>query len=426
MYAPCADRPCAMSQGRSDDGAMRPYQVGQWHVDPCAREISDGARRRRLSPRAMTALRFLAEAEGEVCTRAELMRAVWPDVIVGDESLTTAISELRRALASNAGGGRASAVETVPKSGYRLVLPVTREASAAFLGEGPSASEDFNLEAYLNVLQARRLRERGMSPSYDEAEALSLEATGMAPGFALGHAQLAFARCASHLYRGGGGDIAAALASAERARRLRPDIAFTHAAEGYALMLARSLDKARAALAQAITRDPNDFDSHLIAACAFFTMGDWRAATTVGERAALLNADDVQTLGLAARAAEALGDKERAMLLAARGLQRAETRLAADPGEPRSLCAVAAFHAMRGDMDLAAKTVGWQPGCGAAVEFHEAIALARIGEKDYALDRLEAVIDCGWRHGILLMAEPLLANLHSETRFTRLADKLAA
>jgi TolB-like protein/tetratricopeptide (TPR) repeat protein len=50
------------------------------------------------------------------------MHAVWPDVVVSDESLTKCVSEIRAAL----GSGGQQVVKTVPRRGYLLDVPVSR------------------------------------------------------------------------------------------------------------------------------------------------------------------------------------------------------------------------------------------------------------------------------------------------------------
>lgn len=72
-------------------------------------------------------LEFLAENAGQSVSRDELMKQVWPDVVVGDEALTNAVTKLRKALGDN--HQKARYIETIPKMGYRLVAQV-REAGA--------------------------------------------------------------------------------------------------------------------------------------------------------------------------------------------------------------------------------------------------------------------------------------------------------
>ena len=43
-------------------------------------------------------LRYLVEHAGRVVTKEEVIRAVWPDVTVGEDWLTQCVSEIRRAL----------------------------------------------------------------------------------------------------------------------------------------------------------------------------------------------------------------------------------------------------------------------------------------------------------------------------------------
>jgi adenylate cyclase len=66
-------------------------------------------------------LRYLVEHPGRVVSKEELIRAVWPDVTVGDESLTQCISEVRRALDDE--GQRI--VRTVPRRGYLIGVPIS-------------------------------------------------------------------------------------------------------------------------------------------------------------------------------------------------------------------------------------------------------------------------------------------------------------
>src|SRR4029453_11793365 len=61
-------------------------------------------------------LRYLVEHAGRVVTKEELINAVWPDVTVGDESLTPCISEGRAAL----GQANQLIIKTVPRRGYLM------------------------------------------------------------------------------------------------------------------------------------------------------------------------------------------------------------------------------------------------------------------------------------------------------------------
>lgn len=72
-----------------------------------------------LRPRAWGVLKHLAERAGSVVGKEELLQAVWPGLVVTDDSLAHAVLELRKAL-----GEQASALlRTVPRRGYQLLLP---------------------------------------------------------------------------------------------------------------------------------------------------------------------------------------------------------------------------------------------------------------------------------------------------------------
>jgi serine/threonine-protein kinase len=82
-----------------------------------------------LPSRAFDALVYLVERRDRLVRKNELIDAVWPDVVVTDDSLIHAISVLRRALADDPNNARY--VQTVPRRGYRFVAPVTALAEPA-------------------------------------------------------------------------------------------------------------------------------------------------------------------------------------------------------------------------------------------------------------------------------------------------------
>ena len=81
-----------------------------------------------LTPKAALILCVLVENRGKLVERAEIMRRVWPDVVVEEGNLTVTIFALRKALAE--GFGDVPVIETIPRRGYRLVAAVTQLAGA--------------------------------------------------------------------------------------------------------------------------------------------------------------------------------------------------------------------------------------------------------------------------------------------------------
>lgn len=108
---------------------VSPLSIGAYAVHPASNEIVGPAGLRRLRPRLMQVLLRLAASPGEVVPRQTLLDDVWPRRAVADEVLSRTIAELRIALADDAREARY--IETIPKVGYRLIAPVSREAAAA-------------------------------------------------------------------------------------------------------------------------------------------------------------------------------------------------------------------------------------------------------------------------------------------------------
>lgn len=83
-----------------------------------------------LRPKTFTLLVHLADRAGTVVGKQELMDAVWPGLVVTDDSLTQAISELRGALDDR----EQVLIKTVPKRGYLFdaaVRPMPEPSVAA-------------------------------------------------------------------------------------------------------------------------------------------------------------------------------------------------------------------------------------------------------------------------------------------------------
>jgi adenylate cyclase len=75
-----------------------------------------------LRPKSFEVLRYLVERAGRLVEKDEVLNAVWPNVIVTDESLAQCISEARRAI----GDSDQAIIKTVPRRGYRFVAPVSQ------------------------------------------------------------------------------------------------------------------------------------------------------------------------------------------------------------------------------------------------------------------------------------------------------------
>jgi DNA-binding winged helix-turn-helix (wHTH) protein len=97
------------------------FRLGAWWVRPSQNTIECDGKAVRLEPKAVEVLACLAENAGETVPKERLIRAVWGDTSVTDDVLIRSISELRKALDDDP--KEPHVIETIPKRGYRLLLP---------------------------------------------------------------------------------------------------------------------------------------------------------------------------------------------------------------------------------------------------------------------------------------------------------------
>jgi TolB-like protein/DNA-binding winged helix-turn-helix (wHTH) protein/Tfp pilus assembly protein PilF len=108
--------------------SSRVVRFGTFEVDLTAGELRKQGLKVRLQERPFQVLAVLLEHPGEVVTREELYRRLWPaDTFVDfDVGLNTAIKKLRDALGDAADSPRF--VETLPRKGYRFIAPIKNSA----------------------------------------------------------------------------------------------------------------------------------------------------------------------------------------------------------------------------------------------------------------------------------------------------------
>jgi Tol biopolymer transport system component/DNA-binding winged helix-turn-helix (wHTH) protein len=86
--------------------------------------------RLRLTGQPFQVLTILLEQPGEVVTREELQKRIWPDTFVDvDHNLNTAINKIREVLGDSAESP--CFVETLPRRGYRFIAPVDGDGNGA-------------------------------------------------------------------------------------------------------------------------------------------------------------------------------------------------------------------------------------------------------------------------------------------------------
>jgi DNA-binding winged helix-turn-helix (wHTH) protein/TolB-like protein/tetratricopeptide (TPR) repeat protein len=95
------------------------FEFGAFRVNAAERRFRRNGEEIALAPKVFEVLVFLLRNPCRLVTYDELMNAVWPDTAVEEGNLRFCIHALRKELGSDT-------IETVPKHGYRLKLPVTQ------------------------------------------------------------------------------------------------------------------------------------------------------------------------------------------------------------------------------------------------------------------------------------------------------------
>lgn len=127
------------------------FRIGGWDVYPQQNLLKSLEQTKTLEPKVMDVLVFLAERQGEVVSRQQILDAVWREVVVGDEVVSRAVSLLRTELGDDQKNPRY--LKTISKRGYRLIADVilvssnepqqvksVSDASASATAENPTES----------------------------------------------------------------------------------------------------------------------------------------------------------------------------------------------------------------------------------------------------------------------------------------------
>lgn len=99
------------------------YRFGVFSVDVLRAEMRQGDAVVPLRPKCFAMLEYLVEHADRLVTKDELLGAVWPNVVVTEDSLTRCISEVRAVL----GDGAQQIIKTVARRGYVFAAPVIVE-----------------------------------------------------------------------------------------------------------------------------------------------------------------------------------------------------------------------------------------------------------------------------------------------------------
>jgi DNA-binding winged helix-turn-helix (wHTH) protein/Tfp pilus assembly protein PilF len=237
------------------------YTFGEFELDPGGRRLLRAGSPVPMADRHFDVLHQLVSHAGVVLSKDALVTAGWGDVAVTDNSLEQAVSALRRSIGPRADGG--SAIETVPRRGYRFTAEVSRiagresdDALDALLAphrawlEGRAALETLERS---QILRAREVFERVLEGVPDHATAHVGLANACAMQFETTRADetpdvAALARAANHAREG---------------CRLDPQYGEAWATLGFVLDRSGNHTDAVAALRRAVALEADNWRHHL-------------------------------------------------------------------------------------------------------------------------------------------------------------------
>lgn len=129
---------------------MRNILIGEdVYFDTLKREIITAEERIILGGREAAILHMLCLSPNQVVEKEEINNTVWKGIIVGETSLTKAISNLRKSLKS--ASGIKCEIQTVPKTGYMLIVD-----DVDVFNSSPMVVTEANSSSNLNPSPARK------------------------------------------------------------------------------------------------------------------------------------------------------------------------------------------------------------------------------------------------------------------------------
>jgi len=92
-------------------------------IDFAALKIKVAGKWCPIEAKQLQLLRLLISQKGQAVTRDTIMDAVWPDVVVSDNSVSQLVTQLRKSLRDDK--NTAYFIRTVPRVGYQLIASVS-------------------------------------------------------------------------------------------------------------------------------------------------------------------------------------------------------------------------------------------------------------------------------------------------------------
>src|ERR1700691_4386974 len=153
-----------MNDHGKDARPTKRYRFGAFEADASTGELRRQGIRIKLNAQPFQVLLLLMDRAGQLLTREEISRELWPDGTFVDyeHGVNSAVNRIREALGDTANSPRF--VETLARRGYRFVAPVERIALSEDSNSATAESAAAAPQTFLSSEQATASTERGSKP----------------------------------------------------------------------------------------------------------------------------------------------------------------------------------------------------------------------------------------------------------------------
>jgi len=283
--------------------------------------------------------------------------------------------------------------------------------------------------AYDFYLRGRQLLHKEKETEQRASVELFRRAIQLDPAFAHAQAGLAdvLARLLRQRYVIAGTTTADAIAAAERAVMLAPDLPEAHVARGNALQLVEDHKGAEGAFERALALDPRHFEAHYWFAKFYAGRGHHEQAAQHYETAYEIRPDDYRPITLALQEYQAVKDSVREKSALRRAWQTLERHLALDPDDSYAADHAAGVLMLLGRRDeanrLLERAIALRPDDYSTL-YTAACTLSLGGEYERALDFLDRAVGTGRGNRDWILNDNDLAPLREYPRFREIVAKL--
>jgi DNA-binding winged helix-turn-helix (wHTH) protein/tetratricopeptide (TPR) repeat protein len=141
------------------------FRFGAYRLDAAKRELERDGTLLALTPQVFDCLTYLLRHRERAVGRDELIAAVWGRADVTDTLLAQTVMHARRAVGDS--GGEQSAIRTIPRFGYRWILPVQagEAASVADTPAEPASAPAIDTAERAHDRNDDRVDERSIAPA---------------------------------------------------------------------------------------------------------------------------------------------------------------------------------------------------------------------------------------------------------------------